>query len=53
VLPHHPQQSMGVEFTDEQLDAIAGGYYVNNRNTPYNVFTAGEIGNLNVTYKGS
>ena len=26
VLPHHPNKSLGVEFTDEQLDAVAGGF---------------------------
>ncbi len=25
VLPHHPSKALGVEFTDEQLDAVAGG----------------------------
>ncbi len=25
VLPHHPSQKLNTEFTDEQLDAIAGG----------------------------
>ena len=25
VLPHHPSQKLGTEFSDEQLDAIAGG----------------------------
>ena len=26
ILPHHPSKSLGVEFTDEQLDAVAGGF---------------------------
>ena len=26
VLPHHPSKALGVEFTDEQLDAVAGGF---------------------------
>ncbi len=26
ILPHHPSKALGVEFTDEQLDAVAGGF---------------------------
>ena len=29
ILPHHPSKALGVEFTDEQLDAVAGGFNAN------------------------
>ena len=29
ILPHHPSKALGVEFTDEQLDAVAGGFNTN------------------------
>ena len=34
VLPHHPSKAMGVEFSDEQLDAVAGGFALPSSSLP-------------------